>query len=91
MEGSEKPNLAGLAGYDFGLYYLVAQLSHFYHIDKFDKLRYLSLVCQPSESHLSHLFYDELRGLGGCPVFSLASCFTTGGSGYVQNELAHIV
>lgn len=38
-------DLGGTALPDFNLYYLAAQLSHFFYLDKGDKERYLALVC----------------------------------------------
>lgn len=60
---------------NLGLYYLAAQSSHFYHIDKSIQQRYLSLVCGPSESHLLHPFCHVLRGLRGSPSFLRHSVF----------------
>lgn len=37
--------LGGAALPDFNLYYLAAQLSHFFFLDKQDKERYLALIC----------------------------------------------
>lgn len=59
-------SLGGLAVPEFGSYYLPVQLSHFYHIDKTDKCRYLGLACHPVDSRVPHPFCDLLlHGLHG--------------------------
>lgn len=66
---TQKPTkLGGLAVLDFAAYYLAAQLSHCFPIDKGDHSRYLALVCQPAGACLPHPFCDILRGVGGSPT-----------------------
>lgn len=50
---------------DFILYYLAAQLSHFFYLDKTNRDHYLSLVCSPSAPGVTHPFQILFRDLGG--------------------------
>lgn len=55
-------DLGGAALPDFNLYYLAAQLSHFFHLDKHDKKRCLSLLCVPHGRRVSHPFQTLFKG-----------------------------
>lgn len=72
-------HLGGTALLDFIFYYLSAQLSHFFHLDKGDRDWYLALVCSPFSQVITHrLFisyldiYETLQPLGVGRV-----CYTT--------------
>lgn len=54
-------DLAGMAVPDFNIYYIAAQLSQLFHVDKTDRKRYLHLVC-PGWSQVSQ---DPLTVIAG--------------------------
>lgn len=57
-------DLGGTVLPDFNLFYLAAQLSNFFYLDKGDKDRYLALLCSPFSRITTHPFHLLFRNPG---------------------------